>query len=82
RKVKRLRADDSGRTSVKVGHRQALIPKPPSEAIRVGFCYWDNEKENTIKRKKDSTSNCEQCMLLNRIASNKEPRFTRLKAKA
>ena len=29
RKVKRLRADDSGRSSVKVGHRQALIPKTP-----------------------------------------------------
>lgn len=29
RTVKRLRADDSGRTSVKVGHRQAFIPKTP-----------------------------------------------------
>src|SRR5690606_2526332 len=28
--VKRLCADDSGRTSVKVGHRQALIPQNPS----------------------------------------------------
>ena len=30
RTVKRLRADDSGRTSVKVGHRQALIPQSPA----------------------------------------------------
>jgi hypothetical protein len=29
RTVKRLCADDSGRTSVKVGHRQALIVKTP-----------------------------------------------------
>ena len=29
RTVKRLRADDSAATSVKVGHRQALIPKTP-----------------------------------------------------
>ena len=31
RNVKRLCADDSGRTSVKVGHRQAFIPKTPLE---------------------------------------------------
>ena len=29
RTVKRLRADDSAATSVKVGHRQAVIPKTP-----------------------------------------------------
>ena len=29
RTVKRLRADDSAATSVKVGHRQAVIPKNP-----------------------------------------------------
>ena len=34
--VKRLRADDSGRTSVKVGHRQALIPKTPSDITSGG----------------------------------------------
>jgi hypothetical protein len=33
RTVKRLRADDSGRTSVKVGHRQALIPKTPLSSL-------------------------------------------------
>ena len=30
RTVKRLCADDSGRTSVKVGHRQAFIPQNPT----------------------------------------------------
>ena len=29
RTVKRLRADDSADSRVKVGHRQAFIPKPP-----------------------------------------------------
>jgi hypothetical protein len=29
RTVKRLRADDSAATSVKVGHRQAFIPQNP-----------------------------------------------------
>ena len=29
RTVKRLRADDSAATSVKVGHRQAVIPENP-----------------------------------------------------
>lgn len=40
RTVKRLRADDSGRTSVKVGHRQALILKTPLCMRREGFCLW------------------------------------------
>ncbi|MCC2597688.1 hypothetical protein LKR43_15240, partial [Pusillimonas sp. MFBS29] len=40
RTVKRLRADDSGRTSVKVGHRQALIERKTPTQIRVGvFCF-------------------------------------------
>jgi hypothetical protein len=39
RTVKRLCADDSGRTSVKVGHRQALIPQNPIRDPRVGFCF-------------------------------------------
>ncbi len=37
RTVKRLRADDSGRTSVKVGHRQALIKTPHRATLR-GSC--------------------------------------------
>jgi hypothetical protein len=37
--VKRLRADDSGRTSVKVGHRQAFIAQNPT-GDPVGFCFW------------------------------------------
>jgi hypothetical protein len=35
--VKHLSADDSGRTSVKVGHRQALTLKTP-QAKPEGFC--------------------------------------------
>jgi hypothetical protein len=34
--VKRLCADDSGRTSVKVGHRQALIPQNPRKPSACG----------------------------------------------
>src|SRR5690606_6820079 len=38
RTVKRLRADDSGWTSVKVGHRQAPMPRPPpGHTPRGGF---------------------------------------------
>lgn len=36
RTVKRLRANDSAATSVKVGHRQALIRKTPSSCDRAG----------------------------------------------
>ncbi|MGF6213521.1 hypothetical protein ABIE32_003406, partial [Comamonas sp. 4034] len=32
RTVKRLRADDSADSRVKVGHRQAFIPKPPQSS--------------------------------------------------
>ena len=38
RTVKRLCADDSAATSVKVGHRQAFIRKTPSE-IQMGFFF-------------------------------------------
>ena len=43
RTVKRLCADDSAATSVKVGHRQAFIRKPPSLTAR-GFllCATDS----------------------------------------
>jgi hypothetical protein len=37
RTVKRLRADDSAATSVKVGHRQAVIPKKPHPLMSVGL---------------------------------------------
>ena len=37
RTVKRLCADDSAATSVKVGHRQAFIRKPPSRISGRGF---------------------------------------------
>ena len=39
RTVKRLCADDSGRTSVKVGHRQAFIARTRSSPLR-GFVLW------------------------------------------
>ena len=43
RTVKRLCADDSAATSVKVGHRQAVIRKPPTPIGAGGFCFgaWD-----------------------------------------
>ena len=42
RTVKRLSADDSGRTPVKVGHCQALIPKTPTRD-RVGVLFPGND---------------------------------------
>ncbi|WP_217903933.1 hypothetical protein, partial [Bordetella genomosp. 4] len=38
RTVKRLCADDSEHSFVKVGHRQALIPQNPSSIRCEGFC--------------------------------------------
>ena len=40
RTVKRLRANDSAATSVKVGYRQAVIPKTPRCENSGGFCFW------------------------------------------
>jgi hypothetical protein len=40
RTVKRLCADDSAATSVKVGHRQAFIPRTPSANQLEGFCFY------------------------------------------
>ena len=40
RTVKRLCADDSAATSVKVGHRQAVIQKTPVATRRRGFLLW------------------------------------------
>ena len=39
RTVKRLRADDSAATSVKVGYRQAFILHTPSETLTGGFAF-------------------------------------------
>ncbi|MFZ6681665.1 hypothetical protein, partial [Undibacterium sp. Tian12W] len=46
RTVKRLRANDSAATSVKVGYRQAFIPHTPTHLIEWGFCFcaFGNEK--------------------------------------
>ena len=41
RTVKRLRANDSAATSVKVGHRQAFIRKPLNRSLLRGFCFFD-----------------------------------------
>ena len=38
RTVKHLSADDSGRTSVKVGHCQALTPQTPAASRLAGVC--------------------------------------------
>lgn len=39
RTVKRLRADDSGWTPVKVGHRQAFIAQSPCRVSLQGLCF-------------------------------------------
>ena len=39
RTVKRLRADDSAATSVKVGYRQATILKTPDQDLAGGFSF-------------------------------------------
>ena len=45
RKVKRLRADDSADSRVKVGHRQALTAQCALQLQRVEgrFCVWGTE---------------------------------------
>ena len=44
RTVKRLSADDSADSRVKVGHRQALIAlnKPSRSNDPLGFFFWEN----------------------------------------
>ena len=42
RTVKRLCADDSAATSVKVGHRQAFIPHSPWFLRIRGFCFFNS----------------------------------------
>src|SRR5690606_19329069 len=44
RTVKRLRADDSEHSFVKVGHRQALMPQTPIGYPPVGVCLCANRK--------------------------------------
>ena len=46
RTVKRLCADDSGRTSVKVGHRQAFIAQNP-QLTAAGFCFCGHANART-----------------------------------
>ncbi|MFZ6644014.1 hypothetical protein ACO0LL_30140, partial [Undibacterium sp. TC4M20W] len=47
RTVKRLRANDSAATSVKVGYRQAFIPHTPAHLIEWGFCFCADENTPT-----------------------------------
>ena len=46
RTVKRLCANDSAATSVKVGYRQAVIPENPRQSPGGGFCFGRTEIEN------------------------------------
>ncbi|MFZ6641610.1 hypothetical protein ACO0LL_17850, partial [Undibacterium sp. TC4M20W] len=48
RTVKRLRANDSAATSVKVGYRQAFIPHTPAHLIEWGFCFCANGKHTKL----------------------------------
>jgi hypothetical protein len=41
RTVKRLSADDSAGSRVKVGHRQAITASEPPARMSGGFCFWD-----------------------------------------
>ncbi|MFZ6873399.1 hypothetical protein ACO0LF_15195, partial [Undibacterium sp. Di27W] len=52
RTVKRLRANDSAATSVKVGYRQAFILQTPAHLIEWGFCFWKNGKYKLKTRSK------------------------------
>ncbi|MFM2108265.1 MAG: hypothetical protein RLZZ513_1333, partial [Pseudomonadota bacterium] len=45
RTVKRLRADDSAATSVKVGYRQATLPRTPDQ-IWPGVFYFAQENKS------------------------------------
>ena len=49
RTVKRLCADDSAATSVKVGHRQAFIPHRPKFFRTWGFCFCANHFATRFK---------------------------------
>ena len=44
RTVKRLCADDSAATSVKVGHRQAIMRKTPTE-YQLGFFFASGQEQ-------------------------------------
>ena len=47
RTVKHLRADDSAGSRVKVGHRQALITKPPNPSKGWAFCFGKTKSNAT-----------------------------------
>ena len=57
RKVKRLCANDSADTRVKVGHRQAITVKTPHHSMGRFFqCYWLVLKETKVFRMRDSVA--------------------------
>ncbi len=55
RTVKRLSADDSAATSVKVGHRQAVIPENPRRR-KVPGVFALARANTAIARKRDSST--------------------------
>ncbi|MBC3911309.1 hypothetical protein H8L47_27485 [Undibacterium sp. NL8W] len=50
--MKRLRANDSAATSVKVGYRQAFIPHTPAYSVKRGFCFCVRNKKNKNNKQK------------------------------
>ena len=51
RKVKRLSADDSADSRVKVGHRQAsIIEKPSTDWLRVFFCLSKSRSNEVVEK--------------------------------
>ena len=48
RTVKRLCADDSAGSRVKVGHRQASIPAPTPTSHGRGFCFGGADLQPTL----------------------------------
>ena len=59
RTVKRLSADDSAGSRVKVGHCQALTVKSPVDEDQLGFFYWVFKFRRSSMRypvRKDRTS--------------------------
>ncbi|MFZ6722549.1 hypothetical protein, partial [Undibacterium sp. Ji49W] len=56
RTVKRLRANDSAATSVKVGYRQAFIPQTPAQLMSGGFAFARTEYHRVKQLQERSAS--------------------------
>ena len=61
RTVKRLSADDSAGSRVKVGHRQALMPKRLADARRFLLSLQARGEKKTQKRFKSTIKTVLQC---------------------